>query len=67
VRDAFSYFTLAAFSLARANAVAVQTQSVRLFRLYGLPEAIKNDNGAASGDALSWMRISWKYSLATCC
>jgi transposase InsO family protein len=46
VRDAHSRFILAATLLESANGLAVRSECERLFRRYGVPDAIQCDNGS---------------------
>ncbi len=67
VRDAFSRFVLAVRLPAAATTAEVQAEFARLFERYGLPKAIKSDNGspfASSHSVLGLSRLSaWWVSL----
>jgi len=67
VRDAFSRYVLSVHVPEAATTAAVRAEFERLFQLYGLPKAIKSDNGspfASAGSVLGLSRLSaWWVSL----
>jgi transposase InsO family protein len=67
VRDAFSRFVLAAQHVEKRNTETVKAVFDRLFKTYGLPEAIQSDNGSPFASANSLLGISrltaWFLSL----
>jgi transposase InsO family protein len=67
VRDAFSRFILSIKILEKADTSSVKYEFLRLFKLYGIPKAIRTDNGppfASNLNALGLTRLAvWWVSL----
>jgi len=63
VTDAFSRFLVACVALTSTESAAVQTAFLQLFRRYGLPDAIKSDNGTPFASTalgrLSQLSVVW--------
>ncbi len=67
VRDEFSKYILSIKALKKGDITSVKAEFIRLFKIYGLPEYIKSDNGppfAASNSLMGLTKLSvWWVSL----